>query len=84
MLLVRLTFSKLPVQTLGHPVVDKVKASRFYSMKELRPPGTHIRILFIFDPNCDAVLLVGGDKTGQSRAWYAEYPGGGLPGIRSG
>ncbi|QTJ68454.1 type II toxin-antitoxin system RelE/ParE family toxin [Rhodococcus sp. ZPP] len=58
--------------TLGRPVVDKVKASRFHSMKELRPPGTHIRILFIFDPHRDAVLLVGGDKTGQWRAWYAE------------
>lgn len=36
--------------TLGRPVVDKVNDSTFHNMKELRPAGTSIRILFAFDP----------------------------------
>jgi hypothetical protein len=36
--------------TLGRPTVDKVNESKFHNMKELRPAGTSIRILFIFDP----------------------------------
>jgi hypothetical protein len=29
-------------------------------------------VLFIFDPQRNAVLLIGGDKTGNDR-WYDEY-----------
>jgi hypothetical protein len=56
--------------TLGRPVVDRVKGSRFHSMKELRPAGVSIRILFIFDPRRQAVLLLGGDKAGSWKGWY--------------
>jgi hypothetical protein len=42
-------------------------------MKELRPLGTRIRILFAFDPRRTAILLIGGDKTGRWRQWYEEY-----------
>jgi hypothetical protein len=56
--------------TLGRPAADKVKASKFHSMKELRPAGTSIRILFIFDPQRQAILLLGGDKAGEWKAWY--------------
>jgi hypothetical protein len=31
-----------------------------------------VRILFIFDPARNAVLLVAGDKSGQRREWYAQ------------
>jgi hypothetical protein len=31
-----------------------------------------VRILFIFDPERNAVLLVAGDKAGQWSAWYRE------------
>ena len=57
---------------LGRPFVDRVATSRFHNMKELRPPGTakHIRILFIFDPQRAAVLLLGGDKQGKWERWY--------------
>jgi hypothetical protein len=42
-------------------------------MKELRvSKGGAIRILFAFDPRRQAVLLIGGDKTGQWLAWYEE------------
>jgi len=39
--------------TLGRPLADRVKASRYHNMKELRPPSagtTEIRMLFAFDP----------------------------------
>lgn len=56
--------------TLGRPTVDKVNRSKFHSMKELRPAGTSIRILFIFDPRRQAILLLGGDKAGNWKTWY--------------
>lgn len=42
-------------------------------MKELRPRGVakHCRVLFIFDPRRKAILLLGGDKSGQWAKWYA-------------
>lgn len=56
--------------TLGRPTADKVNGSKFHSMKELRPAGTSIRILFIFDPRRRAILLLGGDKAGTWKGWY--------------
>jgi len=59
--------------TLGRPLVDLVKGSRHHNMKELRPGSTgssEIRVLFIFDPHRRAVLLVGGDKSGDWNSWY--------------
>src|SRR5437764_1881549 len=41
-------------------------------MKELRPPGTNIRILFAFDPRRVAILLIGGNKTNRWQKWYDE------------
>ncbi len=56
--------------TLGRPTVDKVNGSKYHSMKELRPAGTSIRILFIFDPRRRAILLLGGNKAGSWKSWY--------------
>ena len=59
--------------TLGRPLVDSVKGSRFRNMKELRPPAPGrltIRVLFAFDPVRQAVLLVGGDKANDWEGWY--------------
>lgn len=53
---------------LGRPVVDTITNSRHADMKELRVGS--IRILFAFDPQRDAVLLVGGDKRGEWKRWY--------------
>jgi hypothetical protein len=40
-------------------------------MKELRVVrGGALRILFAFDPRRAAILLLGGDKTGQWNEWY--------------
>jgi hypothetical protein len=59
--------------TLGRPVVDRVKGSARHNMKELRPGSTgrtEVRILFVFDPERKAVLLVAGDKAGRWKDWY--------------
>ena len=55
---------------LGRPAVDTIKASRHQNMKELRTGS--IRVLFIFDPKSNAVLLLGGDKRGDWTGWYEE------------
>ncbi len=57
---------------LGRPIVDSIKGSRHQNMKELRPRGGHLRVLFAFDARRVAVLLLGGDKTGRWSRWYAE------------
>ena len=57
---------------LGRPWVDVVKTSRHQNMKELRPRGGAMRILFAFDPRRTAILLIGGDKTGRWQEWYTE------------
>ncbi|MBX7432964.1 type II toxin-antitoxin system RelE/ParE family toxin [Mycobacterium sp. Y57] len=56
----------------GRPIVDRVKGSKYHHMKELRPAGTSIRVLFIFDPQRRAVLLVSGDKAGNWKQWYPD------------
>lgn len=59
--------------TLGRPLVDRIKGSDLHHMKELRPGSTgstEIRILFAFDPNRRAILLVAGDKSGNWSKWY--------------
>ena len=60
---------------LGRPFVDTIRNSRFKNMKELRvsSQGT-LRVLFAFDPTRRAVLLLGGDKSKDSRwnDWYVD------------
>lgn len=56
---------------LGRPIVDTVKGSAYQNMKELRASKEGaLRVLFIFDPRRRAVLLIGGDKSGQWNQWY--------------
>lgn len=58
--------------TLGRPHADRIASSRYHNMKELMPRGEakHLRILYMFDPRREAVLLFGGDKRGQWDRWY--------------
>jgi hypothetical protein len=59
--------------TLKRPAVGAIKGSRFDpQMKELRADsgGQSLRVLFIFDPKRTAILLLGGNKTGQWNRWY--------------
>jgi hypothetical protein len=58
---------------LGRPLVDTVTASKHKNMKELRPGSSgrrEVRVLFAFDPERKAILLLGGDKSGQWSKWY--------------
>jgi hypothetical protein len=56
---------------LGFPYSSGVNGSRFSEMRELRVQcqGKPIRILYAFDPRRAAILLLGGDKTGDDD-WY--------------
>ena len=54
---------------LGRPTVDALKGSRHANMKELRFSwnGQVWRVAFAFDPQRQAILLVGGDKGGRDQ-----------------
>ena len=54
--------------TLPHPYSSQIKGSK-YALRELRVQsrGRPLRIFYAFDPLRNAVLLIGGDKTGDDR-----------------
>lgn len=54
--------------SLGRPHADTLSGSKHANMKELRcnADGGVWRIAFAFDPDRQAILLVGGDKSGGS------------------
>jgi hypothetical protein len=57
---------------LGRPLVDTVKTSRHKNMKELRRGSkgrSELRVLFAFHIERNAVLLVAGDKSQNSKKW---------------
>jgi hypothetical protein len=56
--------------SLSGGVAKLIRGSRHHNMKELRSIGGHLRVLFAFDPRQRAILLVGGDKTGDWKGWY--------------
>ena len=60
--------------SLPRPHADLIHSSRHANMKELRIQysGRPYRVLFAFDPRRCAILLIGGDKTGNDR-WYEEF-----------
>ena len=55
------------------PHSSDIKGSRHGNLRELRVQhaGRPYRVLYAFDPRRCALLLIGGDKTGQDR-WYHE------------
>jgi hypothetical protein len=58
---------------LGRPLVDTIRGTNLANLKELRPGSagaTEVRLLFVFDPHRQAVVLLGGDKAGNWRRWY--------------
>jgi hypothetical protein len=64
---------RLEGPALGRPLVDTIKGSSLANLKELRPGSggaSEVRLLFVFDPRRQAVILVGGDKAGNWRGWY--------------
>lgn len=61
---------------LGRPHVDTIKGSKHSNMKELRTQssGKPLRTFFAFDPRRAAILLIGGDKTGDARFYDRMVP----------
>ena len=57
--------------SLRFPRCSGSSTSKHDHMRELRiqHQGQPYRVLYAFDPNRAAVLLIGGDKTGEKR-WY--------------
>lgn len=60
--------------TLPRPHADVITTSRHANMKELRGKvqERHLRVLYAFDPRRTALLLIGGDKTGDPK-WYEKF-----------
>ncbi len=56
---------------LGFPHSSGINGSKHSHMRELRTQhdGRPFRTLYAFDPRRSAILLIGGDKTGDAR-WY--------------
>lgn len=56
---------------LGFPHSSGINGSKHVHMRELRTQhdGRPFRTLYAFDPRRSAILLIGGDKTGDGR-WY--------------
>jgi hypothetical protein len=59
---------------LRRPYSGSIESSKHPNMKELRiqHAGRPYRVLYAFDTSRNALLLIGGDKTGNNR-WYEEF-----------
>ncbi len=68
---------KLEVQglQLGHPHSSSINGATF-ALRELRPRAgaSPIRIFYAYDPARDAVLIIGGDKSGNPRFYDEMLP----------
>ncbi|MBN1476242.1 type II toxin-antitoxin system RelE/ParE family toxin [Candidatus Sumerlaeota bacterium] len=60
--------------SLGHPHSSAIRGSKISSLRELRTMhrGRPLRTLYAFDPRRAAVLLIGGEKTGDPQ-WYRRH-----------
>jgi hypothetical protein len=61
---------------LGRPHCDTIQGAKHTNMKELRTQcrGRPLRTFFAFDPRRTAILLIGGDKTGDKRFYERMIP----------
>lgn len=59
---------------LKYPHSSGIQESSFAHLRELRiqHAGKPYRIFYAFDPRRTAILLIGGQKTGNNR-WYKKY-----------
>ena len=62
--------------TLDHPYTSQIKGSKHGRMRELRVQsgGRPIRVFYAFDPRRAAILLIGGDKTGDRNFYERMIP----------
>ena len=60
----------------GRPHCDTIQGAKHSNMKELRTQyrGRPLRTFFAFDPRRTAILLIGGDKTGDKRFYERMIP----------
>lgn len=58
---------------LPSPYSSDIRMAKKYDIRELRiqHSGRPYRVLYVFDPRRSALLILGGDKTGNDR-WYEE------------
>jgi len=58
---------------LPFPYSSRIETSRHHHMRErrIKHEGRPYRVLYAFDPRRAAILLLGGDKTGNKH-WYEE------------
>lgn len=59
--------------SLGFPYSSAIKGSKF-ALRELRKKGQPLRLIYAFDPKRQAVMLIGGDKTGDDRFYKTIVP----------
>jgi len=61
--------------SLGFPYASAIIGSQ-HPLRELRiqSKGRPLRVFYAFDPKRQAVLLLGGDKTGNDRFYETEVP----------
>jgi len=61
--------------SLGHPYSSAIKGSK-HPIRELRVQsgGQVLRVFYAFDPRRQAVLLLGGNKTGDDRFYETFVP----------
>jgi hypothetical protein len=61
---------------LPFPYSSGIVGSKHSQMRELRvqSSGRPLRIFYAFDPRCTAILLTGGDKTGDDRFYETFIP----------
>jgi hypothetical protein len=71
-LIARLIRLKEQGPQLKRPFADTLKGSKYANMKELRFDADNgvWRVAFVFDPKRNAILLVGGDKSGISQKLF--------------
>ncbi len=61
---------------LPFPMSSGINQSRHSHMRELRiqSGGKPLRVFYAFDPRRQAILLIGGDKTGRDRFYIEMIP----------
>lgn len=75
---IRFTVELLMAQGPGlrFPHSSRISNSRHSHMRELRiqSEGRPVRVFYAFDPRRSAILLIGGDKTGDGRFYERMIP----------
>jgi hypothetical protein len=65
------TSSAFPHAT--RPYFDTLRGSKFPNLREIIVTKKEQRVIYIFDPHQQAVLLLGGDKSQDYDGWYDEH-----------